>query len=93
MSDDGSSDGDFQDQQHAGTNLDLATQEFLEETRATRVLQMKPNAAGEYSLTVMDFVEYLGIELELEPELTWVRQPDKKRNPVLVIPILRGYSS
>ena len=56
----------------SGSNLDLATQEFLDETRSTRVLQMKPNQSGEYALTVMDFVEYLGIELELEPELTWV---------------------
>ena len=30
-----------------GTNLDLATQEFLDETTATRVLQIKPSATGE----------------------------------------------
>jgi hypothetical protein len=34
---------------------------------------MRPSASGETSLNVMDFVEYLGIELELEPEMTWVR--------------------
>ena len=55
-----------------GTNLDLATQEFLDETNATRVLQMKPSSTGEYALTVMDFVDYLCIDLELEPELTWI---------------------
>lgn len=55
-----------------GNNLDLATQEFLEEIRSTRVLQMKPNANGDYMLTTIDFVEYLGILLEIEPELTWI---------------------
>ena len=55
-----------------GNNLDLATQEFLEEIRSTRVLQMKPNSNGDYMLTTIDFVEYLGILLEIEPELTWI---------------------
>jgi len=56
----------------AGTNLDLATREFLDETNATRVLQIKPSSTGEYALTVLDFVDYLGLDLEIEPELTWI---------------------
>ena len=55
MSDGSDSDESFIDQgdtNNAGTNLDLATQEFLDETRSTRVLQMKASATGEFALTV-----------------------------------------
>lgn len=68
-----------------GTNLDLATQEFLDETRNTRVLQMQPNSSGEFALTVMNFVEYLGIELDLEVRVSfcWSRL-NSTRNPSFV---------
>lgn len=52
-----------------GTRLDEATDEFLKETKSCRALQIPP---GQDQLTAMEFVAYLGINLQLEPELSWV---------------------
>jgi len=52
-----------------GTRLDLATDEFLKETKSCRALQIPP---GQDQLTAMEFVAYLGINLQLEPELAWI---------------------
>jgi hypothetical protein len=52
-----------------GTRLDEATDEFLKETRNCAALQIPP---GQTQLTAMEFVNYLGIDLQLEPELAWV---------------------
>jgi len=52
-----------------GTQLDQATIDFLNETAATRLLRMGP---GVEQLTAQHYVEYLGIDLEVEPELAWI---------------------
>lgn len=52
-----------------GTQLDEATDEFIRETQKSRALQIAP---GETQLTALDFVKYLGIDLQLEPELSWI---------------------
>eukprot|EP00442_Polarella_glacialis_P053490 CAMPEP_0115151048 /NCGR_PEP_ID=MMETSP0227-20121206/65383_1 /TAXON_ID=89957 /ORGANISM="Polarella glacialis, Strain CCMP 1383" /LENGTH=567 /DNA_ID=CAMNT_0002561491 /DNA_START=33 /DNA_END=1733 /DNA_ORIENTATION=- len=52
-----------------GTRLDQATDEFLKETKSCSALQIPP---GQDQLTAMEFVNYLGINLQLEPELAWV---------------------
>jgi len=52
-----------------GTRLDEATLEFLKETKNSRALQIPP---GQDQLTAMEFVEYLQINLEIEPELAWI---------------------
>ncbi|OLP93602.1 Cyclomaltodextrinase [Symbiodinium microadriaticum] len=52
-----------------GTRLDEATDEFLKETKSCRALQIPP---GQDQLTAMEYVAYLGINLQLEPELSWV---------------------
>lgn len=52
-----------------GTRLDQATDEFLKETRNCRALQVPP---GQDQLSAMEFVAYLGINLQLEPELAWI---------------------
>eukprot|EP00747_Dinoflagellata_sp_TGD_P210977 gnl/TRDRNA2_/TRDRNA2_84194_c0_seq1.p1 gnl/TRDRNA2_/TRDRNA2_84194_c0~~gnl/TRDRNA2_/TRDRNA2_84194_c0_seq1.p1 ORF type:complete len:572 (+),score=99.33 gnl/TRDRNA2_/TRDRNA2_84194_c0_seq1:62-1777(+) len=52
-----------------GSKLDEATDEFLKETKSTRILQIQP---GMDQLTALEFVAYLGIDLTLEPELTWI---------------------
>lgn len=52
-----------------GTRLDEATDDFLKETKNARALQVPP---GQDQLTAMEFVSYLGISLQLEPELTWI---------------------
>lgn len=52
-----------------GTRLDEATDEFLKETKNSRALQITP---GEKQLTAMEFVTYLGINLQIEPELAWI---------------------
>eukprot|EP00439_Symbiodinium_sp_Y106_P069713 s2893_g12.t1 len=51
-----------------GTRLDEATDEFLKETKSCRALQIPP---GQDQLTAMEYVAYLGINLQLEPELSW----------------------
>jgi len=52
-----------------GTRLDQATDEFLKETKSCRALQIPP---GQDQLSAMEFVAYLGINLQLEPELAWI---------------------
>eukprot|EP00933_Yihiella_yeosuensis_P041286 TRINITY_DN35696_c0_g1_i1.p1 TRINITY_DN35696_c0_g1~~TRINITY_DN35696_c0_g1_i1.p1 ORF type:complete len:576 (+),score=84.02 TRINITY_DN35696_c0_g1_i1:109-1836(+) len=52
-----------------GTRLDEATDDFLKETKSCRALQIPP---GQDQLTAMEFVNYLGISLQLEPELAWI---------------------
>jgi len=52
-----------------GTRLDEATDEFLKETKTSRALQIPP---GQKQLTALEFVSYLGIELQIEPELSWI---------------------
>jgi len=52
-----------------GTKLDEATDQFLQETKTCRALQIP---AGQTQLTAMEFVAYLGINLSLEPELAWI---------------------
>mmetsp|Transcript_78555 Transcript_78555/g.168326 ORF Transcript_78555/g.168326 Transcript_78555/m.168326 type:complete len:596 (-) Transcript_78555:50-1837(-) len=52
-----------------GTRLDEATDEFLKETKSCAALQIP---AGQDQLTAMEFVSYLGINLQLEPELAWL---------------------
>jgi len=52
-----------------GTNLDAATIEFLNEASETRSLRIPP---GKDQLTTNDYVEYLGVDLEMEPELAWI---------------------
>ena len=49
--------------------MDEATDEFLKETRNCAALQIPP---GQEQLTAQEFVNYLGIDLQLEPELAWV---------------------
>lgn len=52
-----------------GSRLDEATDEFLKETKNSRALQIPP---GMSQLTAMEFVNYLQINLQLEPELAWI---------------------
>jgi hypothetical protein len=55
------------------TNLDGATVDFLNEAASTRVLRVgvsDPDSPDQ--LSTLDFVEYLGIDLSLEPQLVWV---------------------
>jgi hypothetical protein len=52
-----------------GTRLDEATDEFLKETKTSRALQIP---AGQKQLTALEFVSYLGIDLHIEPELSWI---------------------
>jgi hypothetical protein len=52
-----------------GTRLDEATDEFLKETKTSRALQIPP---GQRQLTALEFVSYLGIDLQIEPELSWI---------------------
>lgn len=67
----GSEAGDFDmdASNQLGTNLDAATIEFLNEAAETRSLRIPP---GKDQLTTNDYVEYLGIDLEMEPELGWI---------------------
>jgi hypothetical protein len=52
-----------------GTRLDEATDEFLKETKNCAALQIPP---GQDQLSAMEFVAYLDINLQLEPELAWI---------------------
>mmetsp|Transcript_34745 Transcript_34745/g.79689 ORF Transcript_34745/g.79689 Transcript_34745/m.79689 type:complete len:522 (+) Transcript_34745:96-1661(+) len=52
-----------------GTRLDEATDEFLRETKSVRTLVVPP---GQKQVTAMEYVSYLGINLEIEPELAWI---------------------
>mmetsp|Transcript_79762 Transcript_79762/g.222017 ORF Transcript_79762/g.222017 Transcript_79762/m.222017 type:complete len:581 (-) Transcript_79762:138-1880(-) len=58
-----------EDAEQIGTKLDVATEEFLKETKSCRALQIPP---GEAQLSAIEFVSYLGINLQLEPELAWI---------------------
>jgi hypothetical protein len=60
---------DFDPTRSKGSNLEEATLEFLNETKAARRLEV---AAGQSQLTTMEFIDYLGINIALEPELVWV---------------------
>eukprot|EP00927_Polykrikos_kofoidii_P054841 TRINITY_DN49197_c0_g1_i1.p1 TRINITY_DN49197_c0_g1~~TRINITY_DN49197_c0_g1_i1.p1 ORF type:complete len:636 (+),score=101.10 TRINITY_DN49197_c0_g1_i1:103-1908(+) len=52
-----------------GTRLDKATDQFLKEAKSCVALQIPP---GQDQLTAMEFVAYLDINLQLEPELAWI---------------------
>eukprot|EP00928_Gymnodinium_smaydae_P071534 TRINITY_DN55094_c0_g1_i1.p1 TRINITY_DN55094_c0_g1~~TRINITY_DN55094_c0_g1_i1.p1 ORF type:complete len:588 (+),score=140.88 TRINITY_DN55094_c0_g1_i1:152-1915(+) len=52
-----------------GTKLDKATDDFLAETRNCQALQIPP---GQGQLSAMEYVQYLGINLQIEPELAWI---------------------
>ena len=61
--------------QPAGSNLDAATIEFLNEASATRSLRCAAENVdedGTVRLTCSDFAQYLDLDLTLEPELAWV---------------------
>eukprot|EP00397_Hematodinium_sp_SG-2012_P024400 GEMP01025413.1.p1 GENE.GEMP01025413.1~~GEMP01025413.1.p1 ORF type:complete len:649 (+),score=139.03 GEMP01025413.1:83-2029(+) len=55
-----------------GANLDEATVDFLTEANNTRSLRITPDVLGNQQLTANDFMQYLNIDMELEPELSWV---------------------
>lgn len=57
------------DAEQIGNRLNEATDEFLKETKASRALAITP---GLQQLCATDFVEYLGIDMEVEPELVWL---------------------
>jgi B-box zinc finger/IQ calmodulin-binding motif len=50
-------------------SLDAATVDFLNEVSSARCLHLSENSVR---LTVREFVEYLGIDMSLEPHLIWV---------------------
>mmetsp|Transcript_87413 Transcript_87413/g.168246 ORF Transcript_87413/g.168246 Transcript_87413/m.168246 type:complete len:616 (-) Transcript_87413:4-1851(-) len=52
-----------------GKQLDVDTLKYLEEAKSCRALQIP---AGQDQLTAMEYVAYLGIKLDLEPELAWL---------------------
>jgi len=52
-----------------GKRLDADTNDFLKETKTCAALQIPP---GQDQLTAMEYVSYLGIDLQLEPELAWL---------------------
>ncbi|KAF4719096.1 hypothetical protein FOZ63_026072, partial [Perkinsus olseni] len=81
-SDSGSSVSTNEDAVAGETNLDAATIDFLNETIAARSLRVPyQGVRGAVStglgrkhaqLSTTDYVAYLGIDLVLEPELSWV---------------------
>lgn len=64
-----SAQSDFDPTRARGNNLEEATLEFLNETKSARRLQV---VAGQSQLTTMDYIDYLSIDVTLEPELVWV---------------------
>jgi hypothetical protein len=65
---------DFDPTKEVGTDLDKATLDFLDETKEARILRVPAGASarGAAGLTTMDYIEYLRIDMELEPEMAWV---------------------
>jgi len=74
MSDsDNTDDDEFTVDDRGQANVDQATMDFLTETYNSRSLMMSPDPnGGTPQLTCNDFVQYLGIDLEIEPELAWI---------------------
>lgn len=62
-------DDDEPDVEDPTTDLSHATKQFMDEHQSMRALQMEP---GSNQLSADAFVEYLGIDLQLEPELVWI---------------------
>lgn len=55
--------------ERVGKQLDLDTDDFIKEAKSCAALQIP---AGQDQLSAMEFVSYLGINLQLEPELAWL---------------------
>jgi len=68
------SQSDFDPTQEVGGRPEQATLDFLEETKEARILRVPASASarGAAGLTTLDYVEYLRIRLDIEPEIAWV---------------------
>jgi len=69
VGDPGRTDGFGGEAERIGKQLDLDTDEFIKEAKSCAALQIP---AGQDQLTSMEYVSYLGISLQLEPELAWL---------------------
>jgi len=60
---------DFDPTREVGHDVDAATAEFVMEVKDARILRVQSENS---LLTAMDYIDYLRINLEIEPELAWI---------------------
>jgi hypothetical protein len=68
------SQSDFDPTKEVGARPEQATLDFLEETKDARILRVPGSSAsrGAAGLSTMDYIEYLRVDMTIEPELAWI---------------------